>query len=197
MPIMPADWEARYQEGDTPWDLGKPTPVFSRLIREKRFAPGKLLIPGAGRGYDAIAFAQAGFDVTSVDVSESACAFLREHAAKEGVSLEVRQEDFFAMHEEGTFDLALEYTFYCAIDPSLRTAYRDQMARLLKPGGLLFGLFFPLGKPMDAGGPPFGVKREEVEASLSECFDLVHAEEPADSVKPRRGNEILMIWRRR
>ncbi|MNR87095.1 tellurite resistance protein TehB [compost metagenome] len=197
MPIMPADWEARYQEGDTPWDLGKPAPVFSRLIHEARFAPGKLLIPGAGRGYDAIAFAQAGFDVTSVDVSESACAFLRELAASQGAAVDVRQEDFFAMSEVGTYDLALEYTFYCAIDPSLRTAYRDQMARLLKPGGLLFGLFFPLTKPLDAGGPPFGVRRDEVEASLSECFDLVMAEEPADSVKPRRGNEILMIWRRR
>ena len=197
MPIMPADWEARYQEGDTPWDLGKPTPAFSRLLREARFAPGKLLIPGAGRGYDALAFAQAGFDVTGVDVSETACQSLRERAAKVGVGLEVRQEDFFAIAEPERFDLALEYTFYCAIDPGLRTAYRDQMARLLKPGGLLFGLFFPLNKPLEAGGPPFGVKRDEVEASMSERFDLMHAEEPADSVKPRRGNEILMIWRRR
>lgn len=197
MPITPADWEARYQGGDTPWDLGKPTPVFSRLLQEQRFAPGRLLIPGAGRGYDAIAFARAGFSVTSVDVSETACAELREQAAREGVTLEVRQADFFALNDVESFDLALEYTFYCAIDPSLRTRYRDQMARLLKPGGLLFGLFFPLNKPLDADGPPFGVKRDEVEASLSERFDLVHAEMPADSVKPRRGNEILMIWRRR
>jgi SAM-dependent methyltransferase len=194
---MPADWEARYRDGDTPWDLGGPTPVFMRLIREGRLSPGRLLIPGAGRGYDAIAFAQAGFAVTSVDVSASACAALRESAAAAGVTLEVRQADFFALTDAECFDLALEYTFYCAIDPALRPAYRDQMAHLLRPGGLLFGLFFPLSKSPEAEGPPFGVKRDEVEASLSERFDLVEAEFPADSVKPRRGNEILMTWRRR
>ncbi len=197
MPIQPADWEAWYQEGDTPWDLGGPTPVFSRLIREERFAPGKLLIPGAGRGYDAIAFAQAGFAVTTVDLAPSACAAMRERAKAAGVELEVRQADFFTLNETAAYDLALEYTFYCAIDPGLRTAYRDQMARLLKPGGLLVGLFFPLNRPLAADEPPYGVKRDEVEASFKECFDLVHAEFPAESIKPRRGNEILMIWRRR
>ncbi len=193
----PVDWERWYQAGDTPWDLGGPTPVFARLIREARLTPGKLLIPGAGRGYDALAFAQAGFEVTSVDLAPSACQALRERAEKAGVELEVRQGDFFALDEAATYDLVMEYTFYCAIAPSQRQAYRDQMARLLKPGGLLFGLYFPLNKPLDAGGPPFGVRREAIEASFTEYFDLVHAEQPEDSIKPRRGNEILMIWRRR
>lgn len=197
MPITPTDWDARYREGDTPWDLGGPTPVFERLIREKVLPTGKLLIPGAGRGYDAIAFAKAGFEVTSVDVSETACASLRARAQEAGASLEVEEADFFTLAREGAYDLALEYTFYCAIDPAMRHAYRDQMAYLLKPGGLLFGLYFPLSKPPESEGPPYGVKRDEVEASFKEHFDLVHAEFPAESVKPRRGNEILMIWRRR
>jgi SAM-dependent methyltransferase len=192
-----ADWETWYQAGDTPWDLGGPTPVFTRLIREERFAPGKLLIPGAGRGYDAIAFAQAGFEVTTVDLAPSACAAIRERAAAAGVELEVKQGDFFALRETAHYDLVLEYTFYCAIDPELRPAYRDQMARLLKPGGLLVGLYFPLNRPMEADEPPYGVKRDEIEASFKEAFDLVHAEFPAESITPRRGNEILMIWRRR
>lgn len=191
------NWESWYQEGETPWDLGGPTPVFERLIREARFPKGKLLIPGAGRGYDAVAFAEAGFEVTTVDVAPSACEALRARAKAAGVSIDVRQADFFALQEDGHYDLVLEYTFYCAIAPGLRPAYRDQMARLLKPGGQLFGLYFPLTKPLDEDGPPFGVRREEVEASFKECFDLVHAEVPADSIKPRQGNEILMIWRRR
>lgn len=197
MPITPADWEARYVAGDTPWDLGGPTPVFSRLIQAGTLPTGTILIPGAGRGYDAIAFAQAGYAVTSVDLAPSACAALRRQADAAGVRLEVREGDFFDLDEAEGYDLALEYTFYCAIDPSQRPAYHEKMRRLLKPGGLLFGLFFPLEKPREAQGPPFGVTRDEVEASLREGFDLVHAEFPADSIKPRRGNEILMIWRRR
>lgn len=191
----PSDWEAWYQSHDTPWDLGGATPAFSRLIQEGRLTPGKLLVPGAGRGHDAIAFAKAGFPVTAIDLAPSACATMRQRAAAEGIPLEVVCGDFFS--HEGSYDLALEYTFYCAIPPALREAYRDRMHRLLVPGGLLFGLFFPLNKPPETGGPPHGVQREEVEASLSKGFDLLHAEFPRDSIKPRRGNEILMIWRRR
>lgn len=195
MPDSP--WESWYRQGDTPWDLGGPTPVFTRLLEEGRLPKGKLLVPGAGRGYDALAFAREGFSVTTVDLAPSACAYLRQAAVNAGLPIEVREADFFQLEEVGSYDLALEYTFYCAIPPELRKAYRDQMAQLLKPGGLLFGLYFPLNKPMEAGGPPYGVKRDEVEASMSERFDLVFAETPQDSIKPRRGNEVLMIWKRR
>ena len=34
--------------------------------------PGKLCIIGCGRGYDAIMFAQKGFDVTAIDFAPSA-----------------------------------------------------------------------------------------------------------------------------
>lgn len=189
-------WENRYQERHTPWDLGGPTPVFERLIHEGTIPQGRLLVPGAGRGYDAIAFARAGYEVVALDLSPSAASELRAIAEEAGVALDVRVGDFFALHEPGGYDAALEYTFYCAISPSLRTAYRDQMAHLLKPGGVLFGLFLPLQAP-DPDGPPFEVSVEEIKRSFGECFDLVHEEMPEDSIKPRKGNEVLMIWRRK
>ncbi|MBO9539800.1 methyltransferase domain-containing protein [bacterium] len=192
----PAFWETAYQHKHTPWDLGGPTPVFVRLIAEQAVEPGRLLIPGAGRGYDAIAFAKAGFDVTTVDVSPSACAELREAAAAAGVSIRVLEADFFTFVPEAPFDAVLEYTFFCAITPTLRAAYRDRMAALIRPGGLLFGLFFPFNKE-DEEGPPFRVKREEIEALFSDAFVLERSELPSDSIKPRAGNERLMLWRRR
>lgn len=187
-------WDSRYHERQTPWDLGGPTPVFVRLIREGTIPKGRLLVPGAGRGYDAIAFARAGFEVTTLDLSPLASDELRGAAEAAGVDLDVRVGDFF--EATGTYDAALEYTFYCAISPSLRTAYRDRMARLIRPGGLLFGLFFPLRGP-DREGPPFQVSVAEIKRSFGECFDLVREELPEESIKPRKGNEVLMIWRRK
>lgn len=189
-------WDSRYQERETPWDLGGPTPVFERLIREGTIPKGRLLIPGAGRGYDAIAFSKAGYQVTTLDLSPLACDELRTAAEAAGATLDVQVGDFFALDEQGAFDAVLEYTFYCAIPVNQRTAYRDQMAHLIRPGGLLFGLFFPLQQPRPEG-PPFEVSVDEIKRSFGEYFELVHEEVPADSIKPRQGNEVLMIWRRK
>lgn len=192
----PSFWETSYQQQHTPWDLGGPTPVFQRLIAEQALPAGRLLIPGAGRGYDAIAFAKAGFLVTAVDVSASACAELRQAAEAAGVAIEVVEADFFTFEVDAPFDAVLEYTFFCAISPTLRPAYRKRMQELIQPGGLLFGLFFPLNKE-DEEGPPFRVSVAEVEGLFGDAFALERSELPADSIKPRAGNERLMFWRRR
>lgn len=187
-------WDSRYHRRQTPWDLGGPTPVFERLIRAGTIPRGHLLVPGAGRGYDAIAFARAGYRVTTLDLSPLASGELRAAAEAAGVELDVRVADFFALDEPAEYDAVLEYTFYCAIAPGLRTAYRDRMARLIKPGGVLFGLFFPLKAP-DPDGPPFEVSVDEVKRSFEGTFELLCEEFPAESIKPRKGNEVLMIWR--
>lgn len=192
----PEFWEQRYQSRKTSWDLQGPTPVFVRLIQDQVIPPGKLLVPGAGRGYDAIAFAKAGFDVTSIDLAPSACEALRQAASAEGVPLAVRRADFFDLEEAGTYDAILEYTFYCAIPVAYRSRYRDQMHQLLKPGGTLFGLFFPL-ESIDPDGPPFGVNRDDIVASFSQDFELRHESFPPESIKPRAGRELLMRWQKR
>jgi len=60
--------------------------------------------------------------------------------------------DFFA--HEGRYDLILEQTFFCAIDPSLRISYAQNCASLLEDKGTLPGLLF--NRIFDMPGPPFG-----------------------------------------
>ncbi len=62
-------WEDIYLEEDAGWDLDGPTPVFDKIADD--LTPGKLCIIGCGRGYDAIMFAQKGFDVTAIDFAPS------------------------------------------------------------------------------------------------------------------------------
>jgi SAM-dependent methyltransferase len=42
----------------------------------------------------------------------------------------------------GEFDAIIEHTCLCALPPEWRERYRDAVARLLKPGGLLIGTWF-------------------------------------------------------
>src|SRR4029450_7996132 len=64
-------WTSRYVAGKTPWDFGGvPAALKSFLIRSS--APGRVLIPGCGSGYEVQAFHEAGYDVTAIDFSPAA-----------------------------------------------------------------------------------------------------------------------------
>ena len=68
---------------------------------------------------------------------------------------------FFDLPEDESqkFDFIYDYTFLCALDPSIRTAWAEKMARLLKPDGELLTLIFPI-RENSTSGPPFQVSLE-------------------------------------
>ncbi|KAL4924492.1 S-adenosyl-L-methionine-dependent methyltransferase [Aspergillus undulatus] len=56
------------------------------------------------------------------------------------------------------FDLIYDYTFLCALHPSRRKQWAERMVELLRPGGLLVCLEFPMYKDPTLPGPPWGVR---------------------------------------
>ena len=191
---LPRKWEADYRRKTDGWDLGGPTPVFKRLVSSRRLKPGRMIVPGAGRGHDAREFARHGFQVTAVDFAPFVVSEMKRLAEPEA-PVEVLQHDLFALPPklDNSFDYVLEYTCFCAIDPKRRAEYADLVTRLLKPGGAYIDLAFPLdGRP---GGPPFAVSESELLNLYQERgFKLLSRETPVDSVSPRRGAEKLFIF---
>jgi methyl halide transferase len=190
----PAFWDEVYQGERAGWDLGGPTPALRRLLDGGRFAPGRLIVLGAGRGHDAREFARRGFAVTAVDFAAHAAHDMRA-LADPLAPVEILQTDLFALPRsfDGTFDYVLEYTCFCAIDPSRRAEYADLVARLLKPRGTYLALLFPLDQHV--GGPPFAVPLPETLALFEwRGFRLQYQETPVDSVAQRRGLEELLIF---
>ena len=192
----PRKWEKDYEQKTDGWDLGGPTPVFARLARSGNLKPGKMIVPGAGRGHDARAFARQGFQVTAVDFASQAVREMQQ-LDDPAAPLDILQHDIFTLpHKlDQSFDYLLEYTCFCAIDPRRRADYADVVTRLLKPGGLYLDLAFPLDNR--AGGPPFAVSVAEVLSLFQERgFKLIEREIPVDSVSPRRGAEELLIFQK-
>ena len=189
-------WERDYQRGTAGWDIGTPTPVFQRLIRSGEFPPGRILVPCAGRGHDAREFARHGFEVVAVDFAREAVEQMRA-LMDDASQYEIWQGDLFQLPQEwyGTFDYVLEYTCYCAIDPQRREEYADMIARVLKKGGKYIALALPLNERV--GGPPFTVKPDELISQLTRRgLKLLHREFPSDSIKPRKGNEELLVMKK-
>ena len=189
-------WEANYEHQTDGWDLGGPTPVFKRLISSRQLIPGRMIVPGAGRGHDAREFARHGFRVTAVDFASHAVHEM-QRLADPASPVEILQHDLFTLPHElnNSFDYVLEYTCFCAIDPKRRAEYADLVKRLLKPNGIYIDLAFPLDGR--AGGPPFAVTESEIMELFHERgFKLISREKPEESITPRRHAEELFIFQK-
>lgn len=188
-------WQQRYQEGTPRWDLGQPAPAFVDWLNTANPPPGRTIVPGSGRGHDALFFARHGFEVTAVDFAEAAIAATRAQAQAENLPVQCLQRNIFDLvpdyHQQ--FDYGIEHTCLCAIDPALRPDYVRLMADLLQPGGLLVAAFFTHRR---SGGPPFGISLQEIAALFSSRFDIQCLEPVANSVPSRQGEEhfgLLMV----
>ena len=192
---LPEKWDANYEQGTAGWDLGRPTPVFQRLLLSQELPPGRIIVLGAGRGHDAREFARHGFQVTAVDFSSHAVQEMHR-LARPDAPVEILQQDIFRLPASfnHSFDYVLEYTCFCAIDPTRRLEYADLVTRLLKPGGIYIDLAFPLDGRK--GGPPFAVSVKEIlDLFQARSFQLLSREKPAESIPSRRHAEELLLFR--
>ncbi len=188
-------WSERYRTDTTGWDLGDVSRPLKEYVDQVRNRDIQVLIPGCGNSYEAAYLLQQGFaKVTLADISEVLTSRLKNTFAKEIATgrCEVIHTDFFEL--KGSFDLVLEQTFFCAIDPSLRAAYAGKMSELLVKGGTLAGLLFSEKMP---GGPPFGGTPEEYRGYFEPYFDFKVFEDCYNSVKPREGRELFMILKKK
>jgi len=189
-------WEDIYLEDDAGWDLGGVTPIFESIANSE--TPGKVCIIGCGRGYDAIMFAQKGFEVTAIDFAPSVIRAVKDLAGEQGVKVNAVEIDIFSLvpAHENTYDFIIEQTCFCAINPARRIEYESVMKNLLKPGGKLIGLWFPLDKPIEDGGPPWGTTDEEIRSIFNSGWIISQDEFPDLSIGPRKGREKLIVFQK-
>ncbi len=147
---MALDWDAKFQAGTTPWQRGELHPAFVAWRGSGVLAPGRILVPGAGRSPEPLALAQAGFRVTIVDAAAQAVAFQRGQVG--GLGATVEQGDLMDWRSAEPFDAIYDQTCLCALPPAVWPGYAARLHAWLRPGGVLAVLFMQTGRP---GGPPF------------------------------------------
>lgn len=180
-------WDKRWQNQNTGWDLGEVSPAIKNYIDQLENKELKVLIPGAGNAYEAEHLISQGFtNITVIDIAPTLIAQLKEKH-KDTEALTLIEGDFF--EHEGQYDLIIEQTFFCAIDPSIRDAYVDKMYKLLKPKGKLVGLLF--NRDFE-GGPPFGGSKQEYEKRFKKKFTINKLEECYCSYPARKDAELWL-----
>jgi hypothetical protein len=146
----PEAWEARYRDQATGWERGTLHPAYLGWRADGTLAPGRIVVPGAGRSQEPLALAREGFHVTVLDLAPTAVAFQRSALA--GTDAAVVQQDVLTWRPEAPFDAVYDQTCLCALPPALWAAYAAQLRAWLRPGGVAAMLFMQTGNPE---GPPF------------------------------------------
>lgn len=191
-PLDAAWWAGRYAAGQTGWDLGAVSPPLRAFFDALEDRGTRILIPGAGRAWEAEYLHRSGFTrVHVLDWAPQALAALRERVP-DFPEAHLLQGDFFA--HEGRYDLIVEQTFFCAIAPARRAEYVARAEALLAPGGRVAGLLFD--DPLNADHPPFGGDAATYRALFGARLRVERLEPCAASVRPRAGRELFLVARK-
>lgn len=185
-------WEERYLKNEIGWDIGAVSTPLKDYIDQLTNKNCRILIPGAGNGYEFDYLVRKGF--TNVFVVDIAAYPLQKIAERNPGKIDnLIHGDFFEV--SGTFDLILEQTFFCAISPSMRKEYVVKMENVLAPNGKIAGLLFDF--PLTTEGPPFGGSVTEYEALFLEKFRVKTMERAHNSIKPRQNKELFFIFEKK
>lgn len=185
-------WNNRYLNNTAAWDMGRVSPPLQYIfdsLDDKHLA---LLIPGAGNAYEAGYLFEKGFtNIHIIDIAEEPIKQLRSLYGS-NPHIHLYHGDFFT--HQGSYDIIIEQTFFCALPPSMRSDYVKTMHRLLKPNGTLQGVLFD---KMFEESPPFGGSAAEYRSLFSPYFDIEKLDACLLSIPKRMGTELIFRFRRK
>jgi SAM-dependent methyltransferase len=189
-------WTDLYARGGDGWELRQPAPPLVEFIETTPLPPGRVAVPGCGRGHDVRYLARRGHDALGFDFSPAAVHDAQALARAEGSAARFVERDIFTLSRDyaNAFDGVWEYTCFCAIDPARRAEYARTMAAIVRPGGWLLACVFPLRRR--AAGPPFPVPRAEMRRRLLAVGFRVERAYTPRSVRLRLGQEWMVLFRK-
>jgi SAM-dependent methyltransferase len=182
-------WNERYLLNDTGWDLGQVSPPLKTYIDQLSDKNQRILIPGCGNSYEAEYLLENGFtDITIIDIAPELVNRLKSKFRSKQ-NIEIVLGDFFTHKAE--YNLILEQTFFCALNPDLRKNYVESMAAFLAQGGKLAGVLF--NKEFETPGPPFGGTSTDYHTLFKDAFDFKIFEPCNNSFHKRADSELFVI----
>ncbi|MFE9327762.1 class I SAM-dependent methyltransferase [Nocardia sp. NPDC052278] len=184
-------WDASYQDGPAPWDVGGPLQAIVRLGAGGGFA-GAVLDAGCGSGENALYVAALGFSVLGVDVAETALATARAQAVERGLDVEFVAADALQLERLGRkFETVLDCGLFHTFDGDERRGYVASLAAVTEHGGTLYVLCFSDEGP-DTG--PHPVSREDLETAFDSGSGWnITALEP-DRIETRYHDDGAPAW---
>lgn len=186
-------WDKFYRQEKVGWDIGYVSTPLKEYFDQLTNTDMRILIPGAGRAWEAEYLFNLGFDNTFVlDFSPCAIDDFKTRCP-EFPDDNIIRDDYF--DHEGKYDLIVEQTFFCSFQPDSRNNFVASTLAKLSPKGKYMGLLFNHEFPYE--GPPFGGSEKEYLELFKPSFDILKFEIAHNSIKPRKGREIFFLMQKK
>lgn len=180
-------WDGQYKANTTGWDLGVISPPLKAYIDAIEDKNSAILIPGCGNTYEAAYLLEMGFtNITVIDIAPTLIRILQQKFATNN-NIKIVLGDFFK--HQGSYDLIIEQTFFCALPPTMRQEYVAKMHDLLAKNGKLAGVLF---NRTFTAGPPFGGSQEEYKMLFKDAFEVLSMDVSNNSIAPRANTELFI-----
>ncbi len=167
----PSDWEQRYVEGDTPWDMKRPCEELTAVIEQGMLQPTRALELGCGTGVNAAYLAGLGFPTTAVDLSPTAIDRARQTAADMGVQVDFLCADLADLPAvDEPFGFVYDRGCYHAVRRSNLSGYMDALCRVTASGTRMLLLAGNADQQVSPGPPR--VTEQEIRDELGTVFDI-------------------------
>jgi len=176
-----SDWfDGLYKENkknheNIPWARQAVNPLLQSYLDDEKVHQGKALVIGCGLGDDAMALAEAGYEVTAIDVSQTALDLAQARFPDTNITF--KKQDIFEYASQ------FDFVFEAFTLQSLPVEFREKMVKAvvntIAKGGKLLLVAHKREEIFD--GPPWPLTQEEVdlfkEEGLTELSHTLHTEE--------------------
>ncbi len=147
-PLQP-QMEAIYQnvpQDQIPWNLEKPPEALIELVTSGKIKPCKAVDLGCGTGNYALYLVSLGFKMTGIDLSSAAIAIATKKAKDKKIPCNFLACDLTGNIDQvkDKFDFAYDWDALHHVFPMRRKRYFENVAKLLKPGGIYYSVCFSI-----------------------------------------------------
>ena len=153
-------FNAMYEAGLPPWDIGRPQPTFLELA-DQGLLVGRVLDVGCGTGEHALMAAARGFDATGIDAVPRAISVAQRKARDRGLTARFLVGDALRLADLGEqFDTVLDSGLFHILDDEDRARFVASVRAVIPSGGRYYMICFSDRQPGTVG--PRRVSQSEI-----------------------------------
>jgi SAM-dependent methyltransferase len=157
-------FNAMYDAGTPPWDIGRPQPAFLELAEHGELT-GRVLDVGCGTGEHALMAAARGLEATGIDAIPRAIDFAQRKARDRGLTARFLVWDARRLPNLGEqFDTVLDSGLFHVFDDDDRARFVASLRAIIPMGGRYYLLCFSDRQPGTMGPRP--VRESEIRTAF-------------------------------